>query len=542
VPGEDEATGPRIPLVGRRKAYARLRQSWEMVRQGMGRLLLVEGEAGIGKTRLIETFIRDVESQTSVMVLRGSCHPLVPSHAYRPIAEALREAIRGRSHLVRAVLETLPTSRQARLTQLVPDLRAVWPDLPKDERWSGSGQQIFDACADFFRDLSASLDAQTPAERLILFLDDWHWADRASLELLRYLMGRLVDYPIWVIVAYQPQAIDGRHPLASIWQQIQRDPYLDRVVLERLNTQAIDEIAQAVLEGDGSRELADFLSRESAGLPLTIREMVNTLIDQEILVSDKEDHWMMAGPFHLGHEDGADQPKGLILQRVSHLPASARRLLTLAAVVGPQFDAELLKEADGEHIAVVDAGLEVLYERRLIRLVPWQWTAGIRGTGKNGHGSNERVQIFEFAHEEIRLALYQDVNPARRRIMHRQVAQVLERRYGNAPEQVYEALAHHYAMAEDWQKAVGYLRLAGEKAWKLLAGDVALHYYAQALAALDTLQNEAGSEAEEQPWRTERRLVLVMCKHIAEQANQANNQLMNPESLPHFDNVVFALE
>jgi hypothetical protein len=119
-------------------------------------------------------------------------------------------------------------------------------------------------------------------------------------------------------------------------------------------------------------ELADFLDRMGARLPLTLAELVHFLCDEGHLVPREDNRWALIGSLPALAASAPGRLQDLILWRVTRLPASARRLLTLAAINGPQFDAQLLQQAAGEHMAVVDAGIEIWQERRLVRQVPWQ--------------------------------------------------------------------------------------------------------------------------------------------------------------------------
>lgn len=509
--GKATPASPPVPLVGRDAAYARLRRSWEATCQGMGRLTLVEGEAGIGKTRLIEDFIRQAVTDTQTMVLCGRCYELAPRVAYQPIAEALREIIGRQRPLVRQALASLTPGHLAEMVRLVPELYALHPDLSGPSRLSESGthQRLFEAVARFLEAL-ARLTRQNQRNRsVILFLDDLHRADRAGLELLQYLVRRLNGAPIWIVATYTPEELDPEHPLLPLRRQLSRDQRVDRVALDRLSLTDIERIAAAIVGDERAGELAKFLDRESGGLPLTIVELVNWLCDQGILVARRNNRWSLNGPLPALATPTPENPRNLIIGRVSQLPTSARRLLTLAAVIGPQFGAGLLREAAGEHMAVVDASADIWLERRLVRPALRQWTEETSKAVGDAHLSAAWWRTFEFVHDRIRLVVYYDVNPKRRRVMHREVAEVLEKHYAGDLDRVCEALAYHYTAAEVWDKAFTYLLRAGDKAREALANDTALYYYDQALAALDHMEDENASEAERQHCLEKRFQVLV---------------------------------
>ncbi|MFQ5341850.1 MAG: BTAD domain-containing putative transcriptional regulator [Anaerolineae bacterium] len=506
-----DATGPAIPFVGRGAAHARLRRSWEAARQGMGRLTLVEGEAGIGKTCLIERFISDAAAGARVIVLSGRCHDFAPPVAYQPLAEALQRMITEQPHLAKRALAGMSPRSVADLVPIVGDLSSLRSDLtglatppPGEAR-----DRLFDGIVCFLEALIQAGDSGNPVDSLILFWDDLHWADRPSLELLEYLVRRLDGKPIWIVAAYWPEHLGSTHPMLPLRRKLSRDQRVDRVALSRLSFADIQRIATAIMGDRQAGDLARFLDRESAGLPLTIAELINYLHDEGVLVNRAGQRWALAGPLPVLATPSGDNLDELILGRVSQLPTSARRLLTLAAVVGPQFDAELLQRADGEHIAVVDAGIDTWLQRQLVRPVAPVGTPDKPHPSTDSNGAASRGRLFEFAHDRIRVAVYHDVNWRRRKVMHQQVAVALEEQRATDTWDVCEALAHHYLAAGAWSKALVDLQQAADKARQALADEIALYYYDQMLEVLDRLENRAASDAERHAYLEQRLQVLT---------------------------------
>lgn len=499
--------GPHIPFVGRDAAYTRLRRSWEAVRQGMGRLTLVEGEAGIGKTELVERFICDAAASSRVLVLSGRCYESAPQAGYQPVADALRRAVMEQPQIVQEAAPSLSPHRLSGLMQIVPGLRVERSDLlGPPPALDGTRAQLFDSLFCFLEALVRTGDLGRPADSLILFLDDLHWADRSSLEFLQYLVRRLDGQPIWIVAAYRPGHLDSEHPLLPLLRQLSRYQRVDRVALDRLAFAEIQRIAAAIVGAGQVGELARFLDRESAGLPLTTAELINYLRDEGVLVNREGHRWSLAGPLPALATPTADHLDELILGRVSQLPTSARRLLTLAAVAGPRFDADLLQRADGEHMAVVEAGIDTWLQRRLVRPASPGWMWGADAASQVVH---DRRQVFEFAHETIRHAVYHDVSRQRRKVMHRQLAVALEDQYASDTREVCEELAHHHLAAGAWSDALTYLQQAGDKARQSAADETALHYYDQVLQVLDWLEEGSASEAKRQAYLEQRLQILT---------------------------------
>lgn len=532
--GEDNWKGPNVPFVGRQKAYTRLRRSWETARQGSIRLTLVEGEAGIGKTRLIETAVHEVVSQSGAVVLCGRCYESSPRIGYQPLTDALQRAAMGQAHLMRQALVHLPSHFQAGLARLVPELRAIQADAAVFSSVGDDGErrrQPFESIARLLEALVRSSHSEQTANAVVLFLDDLHWADSGMLELLPYLIRRLDEIPIWIVGAYRPEELGSDHPLQRVLQQLGRDYRVDQIALDRLNQPDVESIAAALLEDAHQvQELTRFLDRESGGLPLTINELINALHDDGILVAREAGRWTLAGRLPTFAAPASKNLHHIIMERVSQLPSSARRLLTLAAVVGPQFDAELLQEAAGEHMAVVDAGLDIGLGRRLVRHAP-QPSTGCGALSTERQGPSVRWNTFEFTHDKIRLAIYRDVSPQRRQVMHQQIVSVLEGRYADDPGRIVEVLAHHCTQAKMWDRAFSYHQQAGDKAQQSMAREVAHYHYEQALEALDVLEADVRHDTEKHRWLAKRFEILAARAEIHASGEARNSRKADLESM-----------
>jgi DNA-binding SARP family transcriptional activator len=495
VGAQEEPIGPIVPLAGRAAAYEQLREGWTRALAGRAHLTVVAGEKGIGKTRLIKSFLDATTSQRRCGVLKGRCYELSPLLSYRPFREALRGALAEEADASGQVLAAVPQEVLEDLARLVPDLRDLRPDLEPPAPLGGSEdrRRLFASVGLFLEGLCRSDDP------LLLFLDDLHLADNDTLDLLGFLVAKL-EGPIWIVAACQLDEMEAVHPLNQLIRRGARDGSVTWLEIERLEMPALEEIAESLVGEDQAAELAGFLRENTAGLPLAVSELINCFWDQGILVSRGAGRWMLARTLReIQMPEDLDE---LVRLRIRRLPNSTRRLASLAAILGHTFDIQLLQEAADEHATVVEIGLEILLKRWLIRQFAYFWTDGRREEEDLVVWSRgARRGSFEFAHNRIRGAIYGELNPLRRQAMHAQVAAALESVQGGRD---CEALAFHYTAANQWDKALPYLERSIEEALAVWAVDAARRYCDQAIEGMSRLAAGARSELAAARWRVER--------------------------------------
>jgi len=505
VEGQEEPIGPLIPLAGRGGAFNALREGWSRALAGTVHLTLVTGERGIGKTRLIKSFLDTTTSKRSYRVLKGQCYELTSLLPYRPFIEVLRGALMEEDESSGQLLAAVPLEVLEDLLRLVPELSGLRPDLaapaplasPEDRR------RLFASAGRFLEGLCGG------GNPLILFLDDLHLADPDTLDLLGFLLAKL-EGPIWFLAACRTEELDWEHPLNQIVRRGEKEGRATRLEPDRLETAALLEIAESLLGEPRAAELAAFLEARSSGLPLAVSELVNYLWDEGRLAPRGMGIWDLVGPLdELAVPADLDE---LIRLRIRRLPNSTRRLATLAAMIGQSFDVHLLQEAADEHSQVVEIGLEILLKRWLIRQFAYFWTAGRNEADLlSSWTRGARRGSFEFSHTRVRSAIYRDLNPLRRQAMHAQVAEALENLRGG---QDCEALAYHWTAAGQWEKALPFLERALERAQAVGAVDAARRYCDQAIEGLSRLAVGARSEAQAERWRGEREVMREKTRSI----------------------------
>jgi DNA-binding SARP family transcriptional activator len=495
-----ETTGPIVPLVGRRESWERLAATWQAVLDGRARTTLLAGEEGIGKTRLARSFLDAATAHRNARVLVGAALDREPQPTGGPFAEALRQAL-PEEESAPDPLAGLPAPTRRALARLLPELAAKGAPAGATDHPLPPGA-LADAVATLLR-LLARGDDGAAVDPVILLLDDLHRADPATLALVEELPARLGDVPVWVIATFEPDATADDHPL---WRLAVRsgESEVEVIALERLERSALAEIATLLVEEGEAAGFAALLERASAGLPLALVTLVNSMWDEGELVAESAGRWRFRGSPSLWEARAGEGLDRLLLRRVRRLPASTRRLATMAAILGQRFDTGLLVRAEEEHASVVEVALEILLERWLVRPQRERWhPAGLASSGALWSRGARRGR-FEFDHPRVRAALYRELNPLRRQALHGQAAAALAALHRDDPATVAEELAHHALEAGQWERAYPALLHAGERA--RAAGDAAGEQLAltRAQQVLDRLLREAGEGADRERWQAER--------------------------------------
>ncbi len=499
----DEPQGPLLPLVGRREPIDRLDRILAEVTRGRGRLVWVEGAEGSGKTRLVRTFLHGATSRPGgALVLHGKSFEIAPLEPFGVVAEAFGNALTHETEAAERVFAAASGELLRCLAPLVPPLneRARLPSgRPLSEEGAEAAEppsmdELAGSVAETLELLSGDPGGGGSGP-VILFLDDLHWADRSSLELLAELAPRLDGLPVLLVaVAQQAAAVPpaGRATPADL-ERLAGGAGVERVAVEALETVDLTEIARALVGPDDALE--ELLVRQSGGLPASVAELINLLWDLGCLEPGGGGHWRLTEPVA---EAATFPPANLaeILEaRLLRLPPSSRRLVTLAAVAGPRFDTGLLGRIEGEDPAVVEASMRLLLGRWLVRLHLGYWADSRQDRDLTLWAGSTPGARFELAHDAFRRAVYGALDVERRRLLHGKVAAALSRRRSGEPVPAPELLAHHLLGAGTWETALENLLAAAGRARALGARAVAEAQEDRARAALAQLEAEAPDRA-----------------------------------------------
>ena len=443
TPSQTPVTVPRSPenpLVGRDPEWQALLEAYASIGEG-GRVVVIEGEAGIGKTRLAEEFVAHVREEGATAIV-ARCYAGEKNLAYGPLVEGLSAALgrEGGGHL-----EDLPAASLQEVSRLLPDLSTDSPPAPLDT--PGARSRFF---GEVVRVLLTILDGPPPG---VLFLDDLHWADDASLGLLNYLIRRLDDKPLCVLLTWRAEDVPEGHRLRELLAETRRSGVATALTLQRLSPASIEELVGRT--APDAAMLGPRLSDETEGLPLFLAEYLAAVEKGEL--DPEDDTWTLPG----GVQD-------LLKTRLGTVGETAGQVLATAAVVGRSFDFDTVRTASGRGEEETLDALEELNSRGLIREV---------GAAAGG------TPAYDFDHDKLRTLVYEETSLARRRLLHRRTAAALA---GGARGREADALAgqvaRHHRLAGQDAEAARYYLLAGDYAQGLHANSEALSHYEEALA------------------------------------------------------------
>jgi adenylate cyclase len=465
------ALGLTAPLVGRTDELDQLLAAFDRMRGGRAQVVSLVGEAGTGKSRLIAEFLTRLATDGRLggtAVRRATCSSL-GEPTYGVFGALFREAYQvDRADSLAVAREKLATglralgARDEEASAIAPMLSYVL-GLEGEIRPDVEPEQLRRQIALAAR---ALIERRLDREPLLLLVEDLHWADTASVDLLRQVVDQLADRPLMLLLSHRP---DTRPPLVTRAAQS----------VIRIAALSTDETRRLVAGLFGASvdlgHLQEFVTARSGGNPFFVEEIVRSLVGKGVLVR-QGDRWTCTSA-----SDTVDVPPtlhGLLLSRVDRLPDKARRLLQEAAVLGVVFDDTLLRAVATEAKTLEEA---------LGRLVEGDFIHAL-GRGR------ERGR-YRFTHALLHEVVYQNLLVSSRTELHERVGLVLERTVGPRPERLddLEALGHHWSLSADKPRGARYLVAAGDWARGVYANEDAIRHYGRALR---TLAECVGCDAE----------------------------------------------
>jgi tetratricopeptide (TPR) repeat protein len=473
---------------------------------------MVTGEAGSGKTALVNQFSRRALAQYPQLVTAvGLCNATTGvCDAYLPFREILAQLTGDvDAQLLQGAITPENASRLRKLLSLSgeaiaeigPDLigifipgagllaRAVafaadksgWLDklsqcLERPVTPQSPGAPVI-AQAHIFEQFTNVLRRLAQKQPLLLIVDDLHWADSASCELLFHLARRIQGSPILIVGAYRPEEVSlgrlgERHPLEKVINELKR--YFGDILIEldRLPVAESHAFLDALIDSESNLLGSDFrqaLLNHTNGQPLFTIELLRDMQERGDLLQDQNGRWY-AGPV-LNWDDLPTRVEGVIEERIDRLEAGLRQALSIGSVEGETFTAEIVSRLQHADIRALIRSLSTELEKKH-RLVTAQ---GVQSTPTG------RISLYRFQHNLFQTYLYHGLDDVERCMLHEDIGNIMEELYTGDKDRVAVQLAHHFDLAGLAHKALPYLRLAGEQAAARYANAEALRYWRRAL-------------------------------------------------------------
>jgi tetratricopeptide (TPR) repeat protein len=464
-------------LVDREEELAALKGSLESMLSGRGTTVLVAGEPGIGKTRLAQEVLVYARLRGCLAVM-GSCFEQEVTIPYLPIAEALRAVLRA---IPDEQLQTIAGAHAAEVVKLVPELRQRIPDLQPSPPLDPDQERIR-----LFEHVTAFLAAASRTRPLVMLLDDLHWADAATLQLLRYIARNVRSDRLLLLGTYRDVELDRNHPLANVLREMNRERLYTRILLRRLAPEQVGEMIRAIFQTRQpvSVEFRDLIYRETEGNPFFVEEVLKYLVEVGAL-------YIIEGRWERKDIHDIEVPQSVrevIGRRLERLSSEGVEALTVGSVIGRHFEFELLRTAmpalSGVEGAAGHGASQGADAGRLLDLME----EALESQLINEERTEDGVR-YTFAHALVRETLYEGLSLRRKMLLHEKVGEAMERVYAGTLDTHAADLAYHFSQVGRAQaeKAVLYSRRAADVAEKIYAYDEAITHYR---AALDILPRD----------------------------------------------------
>ncbi|HEY7466740.1 MAG TPA: protein kinase, partial [Dehalococcoidia bacterium] len=456
----------RTVFVGREQELKQLQQAFDAAMSGQGGLVMVVGEPGIGKTAICEQLATYV-SLRGGRTLVGHCYEEGSlSLPYLAFVEAMRSYVLARDP---DGLRSDLGSGAADVARIVSEVRdRVAVDLrdagdPEDDRW-----RLLQSVTTFLRNAAS-------VQPLVIVLEDLHWADRGTLDLLQHVARNLQGSRLVVVGTYRDVEVDRTHPLSGAVAELRRSGTFLRVPLRGLTVDEVHRMYESLRGNEVPWGQAEAVHRQTEGNPLFVQEVLRYLVEEGFVVRE--------GGRYVAQQPGEGVPEGLrdvIGRRLSHLDDKTNTVLSVAAVIGRDFRLDVLQKVAGLTEDELYTALEQASEHAIVEQRPAPGGVG-----------------FRFTHAMFRTLLYEEIFAPRRIRLHQQVGRAFEEVYARRPEEHAAELAEHFSQSTetaDLERAVQYAELAAKRALQVYAYGEAIRHYEQAIRAQEVLDPDDKAE------------------------------------------------
>jgi serine/threonine protein kinase/tetratricopeptide (TPR) repeat protein len=476
----DLIDSPSSAFVGRESELSRLEELVAQAVGGNGRVVFITGEPGIGKTSLSDEFLRRARSRyPALLISRGRCvEQYGTGEAYLPFLDAVGALLdgSGRERLAPVMRTYAPT--------WCTQLPAAFASTGTFERLQ---QETIGATKDrMMREMGDALTTFATVTPIVLLLEDLHWADPSSVDLLRHLCQRITNQRLLIAGTFRPEDIERtNHPLKSYKAEMQTHRLCEEVALGSLARDNIAEYLNATFSpNDFPPDFASLIHDKTEGHPLFATNLIQYLSEQGD-IARVNSHWSLLRPLAQLDLEAPESVRSMISKKIDALEAEERRTLQYASVEGTEFLSTITASLLG-----ID---EVDLEERLADLEKTHRL--IETIGEEDLPDGNLATRYRFSHALYQNFLYADLVAKRRVMLHRQAGAELLKHYEKRGTQMAAQLALHFERGRDFAKAVEYLIHAGDNATKLYANAEAADHYTRALGLVDKLPEEAQTDS-----------------------------------------------
>jgi predicted ATPase len=464
----------KTKYIGREEELALLSDLLDKVKKGRGSLVLVEGEAGIGKTRLIDQ-MRALANFDEFTFLIGRCLYFKDTDIYLPFKEMYsqyRQIMKGvgEDQLSPFSDQMEPSGPRSEIRTPTDDDFVPMSLIPAEidiEEEAGEDEMVVEGLLEFDK-LSQFIFELEEKGPLCLFIDDLHWADPPSIKLLQFLAHKIIDHKIMIIATFRPEDLfwgeDTSHPLAEPLKRLSRDKLFVQIKLERFDKEETDVLIKNILGiGRVPHTFSDLVFKRTNGNPFFIEEIIYSLLERGVFDpsepdwADKIDPETISLPTTL---------KDVILRRIHWLKGNSMSVIRLASVSGPRITFDIIRDALEMKEEDILEALEELVQAKFLKEM-------------------EEDESYEFENPVIQEVIYTELNHSRRRFLHLKMGKVLEDRYSNNPT-VWGSIGIHYHKGKNFEKALLFLTKSSSY-YQQISPQKALEYLHMVLDCIEKL-------------------------------------------------------
>ncbi len=452
-----------IGLVGREAEFTRLMAGWESCKTGRGQVLLLSGEAGIGKSHLVSAVVEFLNNERHSRVV-CRCSSYYQNTAFYPVVDSLERLCQftrddtpeAKLDKLERTMRSFPVSLEENLP-LFAGLLSLPHPADRNTALTVTPQRQRQLTLEALVTLAVNLAHQQP---VVFIVEDLHWIDPSTSEWLSLLIERASTVPFYILLTHRPEFIPPWAP----------SPHITSIALGRLNPIQVDQIIAQVADDLAlPREVLDHVRTKTDGVPLFVEELTKMFLESELLMQKEDGQYALRGPLPANAIPSTLQDS--LMARLDRL-SSAKVIAQLGATIGRQFTYELIRAVSPMDENMLQQCLQQLVDAELL------------------HQSEASTQVtYVFRHALIQDAAYESLLRSTRQTYHEQIAQVLTERFAQAVEAEPELIAHHYTEAGLMELAIQYWLQAGQRAARRSALVEASSHLTQGLTLVQTLRD-----------------------------------------------------